>query len=116
MFRLEAVQSTKGFPVGVLQSGAFSAGAIELKYYAPGTWAVTVSAGSACCDSSGNKFDLYYPTNLGANGFLHTPSLLGEMVVSHHPASTIISFDTWLLGALWLSQRKTSAQVWDRPS
>ena len=71
MFRLEAVQSTKGFPVGVLQSGAFSAGAIELKYYAPGTWAVTVSAGSACCDSSGNKFDLYYPTNLGANGFLH---------------------------------------------
>lgn len=49
----------------------YPTGAIELKYYASGTWAVTVSAGSACCDSSGNKFDLYYPTNLGANGFLH---------------------------------------------
>src|SRR5258708_35415899 len=49
----------------------YPTGAIELKYYAPGTWAVTVSVDSACCDSSGNKFDLYYPTNLGANGFLH---------------------------------------------
>jgi hypothetical protein len=49
----------------------YPTGAIELKYYVPGTWAVTVSAGSACCDSSGNKFDLYYPTNLGANGFIH---------------------------------------------
>jgi hypothetical protein len=44
---------------------------IELKYYAPGPWAVTVNTGGACCDSSGNKFDLYYPTSLGANGFLH---------------------------------------------
>ena len=44
---------------------------IELKYYAQGTWPVTVSASGACCDSLGNKFDLYYPTHLGANGFLH---------------------------------------------
>jgi hypothetical protein len=27
--------------------------------------------GGACCDSKQNKFDLYYPTNLGANGFMH---------------------------------------------
>jgi hypothetical protein len=44
---------------------------IELKYYAPGPWAVTVSTGGACCDSTNNKFDLYYPTTLGANGFMH---------------------------------------------
>lgn len=44
---------------------------IELKYYAQGSWAVTVARGAACCDSKGNKFDLYYPTNLGANGFMH---------------------------------------------
>jgi hypothetical protein len=44
---------------------------IEQKYYASGPWAVTVSKGVACCDSKTNKFDLYYPTNLGANGFLH---------------------------------------------
>jgi hypothetical protein len=44
---------------------------IELKYYANGPWAVTVSIGSNCCDSAGNKFDLYYPTNLtpGLGGF-----------------------------------------------
>ncbi|MGB7621606.1 MAG: alpha/beta hydrolase [Terriglobia bacterium] len=49
----------------------YPTGTIELKYYASGPWAVTVSPGAACCDSSGNRFDLYYPTNLGANGFLH---------------------------------------------
>src|ERR1700682_990690 len=46
-------------------------GTIEKKYYAAGPWAVTVSPGAACCDSLHNKFDLYYPTNLGANQFLH---------------------------------------------
>jgi hypothetical protein len=46
-------------------------GAIEKKYYAAGPWPVTVNLGAACCDSLHNKFDLYYPTNLGANGFMH---------------------------------------------
>ena len=44
---------------------------IELKYYGTGPWAVTVAIGAECCDSSGDKFDLYYPTNLGQNGFQH---------------------------------------------
>jgi hypothetical protein len=44
---------------------------IEKKYYANGTWDVTVSTGDYCCDSSGNHFDLYYPTGLGAGGFKH---------------------------------------------
>src|SRR5260370_8844963 len=34
---------------------------IELKYYANGPWTVTVSTAWNCCDSAGNKFDLYYP-------------------------------------------------------
>jgi hypothetical protein len=37
---------------------------IELKYYHNGPWAVTVSIGWKCCDSAGNKFDVYYPSNL----------------------------------------------------
>ena len=37
---------------------------IELKYYANGPFAVTVAPGSKCCDSAGNKFDLYYPSSL----------------------------------------------------
>src|ERR1700737_910102 len=45
-------------------------GTIEKKYYAAGPWAVTVNLGAACCDSLHNKFDLYYPTNLGANGVM----------------------------------------------
>jgi hypothetical protein len=44
---------------------------IEQKYYATGSWAVTVSTGVYCCDSLGHKFDIYYPTMLGANGFKH---------------------------------------------
>ena len=51
---------------------------IELKYYADGSWAVTARLAGACCDSSGNKFDLYYPTNLGARGFKHPILTLGN--------------------------------------
>jgi hypothetical protein len=44
---------------------------IELKYYRAGPWPVTVAIGAECCDSSGHRFDLYYPTNLGMGGFHH---------------------------------------------
>jgi hypothetical protein len=47
---------------------------LELKYYGAGPWAVTVAIGAECCDSSGDRFDLYYPTNLGMGG-LHHPIL-----------------------------------------
>jgi predicted dienelactone hydrolase len=46
-------------------------GAIEKKYFAMGPWAVTVKPAGECCDSKGNPLDLYFPTNLGANGFHH---------------------------------------------
>jgi hypothetical protein len=49
----------------------YPTGKIERKYYATGPWAVTIRLGGACCDSAGHKFDLYYPTHLGANGFHH---------------------------------------------
>ena len=49
----------------------YPTGAIEQQFYANGTWAVTVQTGTMCCDSLGNKFDLYFPTNLGAGGFKH---------------------------------------------
>jgi hypothetical protein len=44
---------------------------IEQKYYAPGPWAVTAAKAFGCCDSSGASFDVWYPTNLGRNGFRH---------------------------------------------
>jgi hypothetical protein len=49
----------------------YPTGTIELKYYAMGSWGVTVKPGFGCCDSLGNSFDVYYPTNLGAGGFVH---------------------------------------------
>jgi hypothetical protein len=52
-------------------TGNYPSRPIELKYYASGPWAVTASPAGACCDSSGNRFDLYYPTKLGAGGFKH---------------------------------------------
>src|SRR2546421_580224 len=36
-----------------------------------GPWAVTLAIGAECCAASGDKFDLYYPTSLGQNGFQH---------------------------------------------
>jgi hypothetical protein len=48
----------------------FPTGTIEKKYYATGPW-TPLTTGVGCCDSKGNQYDLYYPTNLGANGFLH---------------------------------------------
>ena len=36
---------------------------MELKYYANGPWTVTVSIGSYCCDSAGDKFDVYFPSS-----------------------------------------------------
>jgi hypothetical protein len=46
-------------------------GAIEQHYYASGSWSVTATAAFACCDSLGHKYDIWYPTPLGNNGFKH---------------------------------------------
>ena len=44
---------------------------IEQKYYADGAWTVAQSFTPAGCDSKGNACDIFYPANLGANGFHH---------------------------------------------
>lgn len=49
----------------------YPTGAIELHYYAPGPWPVTSGESTTACDSLGNKCVFFYPSNLGANGFLH---------------------------------------------
>jgi len=42
------------------------AGAIEAKYAQPGPSAVSSQLGFGCCDSTGAKYDIWYPTDLGA--------------------------------------------------
>src|SRR5882757_8083559 len=44
---------------------------IEQKYYADGPWTVTTTVTATACDSKGDLCDIYFPANLGANGFLH---------------------------------------------
>jgi len=44
---------------------------IEQKYYADGAWTVAQTFTPAGCDSKGNPCDIFYPANLGANGFHH---------------------------------------------
>ncbi len=48
----------------------YPTGAIELHYYAQGPWPVTSGESTSACDSLGNKCVFFYPSNLGANGFL----------------------------------------------
>ncbi|RDI64978.1 poly(ethylene terephthalate) hydrolase family protein [Nocardia pseudobrasiliensis] len=47
------------------------AGPTEAKYFAPGPWAVTTRQAVGCCDSTGAAYDVWYPTDLGANGMRH---------------------------------------------
>jgi hypothetical protein len=44
---------------------------IEQKYYADGPWTVSTTVTATACDSKGDVCDIYFPTNLGANGFHH---------------------------------------------
>ncbi len=49
---------------------------IESTYLQPGPWAVTEKLGFGCCDSTGAKFDVWYPTDLG--GAKHPIVLWGD--------------------------------------
>ncbi|GFE82424.1 lipase [Steroidobacter agaridevorans] len=64
-----------GFALLVSSSVAFAAytpkGPIEQKYMANGPWAVTYTTTTVACDREGNLCDIWYPSNLGANGFRH---------------------------------------------
>ena len=41
---------------------------IEERFAAPGPWTVVSAAAGGCCSHSGSRFDLWYPSPLGANG------------------------------------------------
>src|SRR6516164_9410942 len=79
------------------RGGNFPTGTIEKKYNATGPWAVTVATGAGCCDSKGDHYDLYYPTNLGANGFRH-PIITwgnGTKAVSSHYSYFLKHLASW---------------------
>jgi hypothetical protein len=49
----------------------YPTGEIELKYYADGRWAPVSQVIGENCGNAKYKCDLYYPRNLGSNGFRH---------------------------------------------
>ena len=97
-----AVGLTVGFIVGAC-SPNLPTGTIEKKYYATGPWAVTTL--------SANGYDLYFPTNLGANGFLHSIITWGNGTGGNSGWSTPV--DSPMIPAyrwIWRSSGKFSRQ------
>ncbi|MFI6867062.1 hypothetical protein [Nocardia sp. NPDC050406] len=56
-------------PVGAVR--AETASSVEATFTRSGPWRVTAERAVACCDPSGSAYDIWYPTDLGANGFRH---------------------------------------------
>jgi hypothetical protein len=56
---------------------------VEATYSERGPWEVTKQQGFGCCDSTGHKFDVWYPTDLGANGDLHPIITWGDGTFAH---------------------------------
>lgn len=56
---------------------------VENTYSERGPWEVTEQQGFGCCDSSGHTFDVWYPTDLGANGERHPIITWGNGTFAH---------------------------------
>ncbi|MFE3190100.1 hypothetical protein ACFXHA_13900 [Nocardia sp. NPDC059240] len=56
---------------------------VEAHYSQAGPWAVTAQHAFACCDSTGSAYDIWYPTDLGANGFRHPILTWGDGTNAH---------------------------------
>ncbi|WP_433565632.1 hypothetical protein ACQP1O_10550 [Nocardia sp. CA-151230] len=56
---------------------------VEAVYAQPGSWAVTEQRAFTCCDSTGAAYDIWYPTELGANGFRHPIITWGDGTNAH---------------------------------
>ncbi|MVU76700.1 alpha/beta hydrolase [Nocardia sp. ET3-3] len=56
---------------------------VESTFSQPGPWAVTEQRDVACCDSTGAAYDIWYPTDLGANGFRHPIITWGDGTNAH---------------------------------
>ncbi|WP_406231400.1 hypothetical protein [Nocardia sp. NBC_01009] len=70
-----------GTTVGVAQADSqpyLPAPGIESKYFQQGPWAVTEEIGFGCCDSTGAKYDVWHPTDLGAGSAKHPIVVWGD--------------------------------------
>jgi hypothetical protein len=56
---------------------------VEATYSERGPWEVTKQQGFGCCDSTGHKFDVWYPTDLGSDGTKHPIITWGDGTFAH---------------------------------
>ncbi|MFJ9368366.1 hypothetical protein ACIRRA_28615 [Nocardia sp. NPDC101769] len=68
-----------GIPLGIGHADPL----VEAVYAQPGPWAVTEQHAFACCDSTGAAYDIWYPTELGANEFRHPIITWGNGTNAH---------------------------------
>ncbi|WP_369638927.1 hypothetical protein [Nocardia sp. JMUB6875] len=69
--------------LGVPAIAGHAESTVETAYSQPGPWAVTAQRAFACCDSTGSAYDIWYPANLGANGFRHPIITWGDGTDAH---------------------------------
>ncbi|MRH90747.1 hypothetical protein GFY24_25465 [Nocardia sp. SYP-A9097] len=63
--------------------GLQPAGAIEATYFQAGPHSVEKRAGTDCCSSTGESFDIWYPADLGANGAKASIITWGDGTLAH---------------------------------
>ncbi|MFE3103943.1 poly(ethylene terephthalate) hydrolase family protein [Nocardia tengchongensis] len=70
---------------------------VETAYSQPGPWQVTEQRAFTCCDSTGAAYDIWYPTDLGANGFRHPIITWGDGTNAHPNQYTYLlrHFASW---------------------
>ncbi|QKT12049.1 MULTISPECIES: poly(ethylene terephthalate) hydrolase family protein [unclassified Rhodococcus (in: high G+C Gram-positive bacteria)] len=68
---------------GIPTSAAGPTKAVESTYSDRGPWELTTQKGFGCCDSTGAAFDVWYPTDLGANGERHPIITWGNGTFAH---------------------------------
>ncbi|WP_405485045.1 hypothetical protein [Nocardia sp. NBC_00511] len=59
------------------------AGPVEAIYHAAGPHPVTKRAGTDCCSSTGEAYDIWYPADLGASGTRHPIIAWGDGTLAH---------------------------------
>lgn len=117
--------------VVALAPPAGAASVVEAKYKVNGTWAVSTATGT---DASGGPLTIFYPTNLGANGFKHpiitwangtgsTPTNYtatltnlaswGFVVVASNSGQTGYGTEAWAAAQYMISRNTTAGSIFN---